>query len=116
MWRTEWEGLHLRRPRVYADRVRLPVYAGRPGDRVRLPVHASHPVDIKLSNFISKQRRYVFTRSEDLPRAQVVWESTTQTNLRKSMWEAWDKATKTTGSRDPRAWMDYGPIWMRRDY
>ncbi|MQM22843.1 hypothetical protein Taro_055900 [Colocasia esculenta] len=31
-WRTEWEGFHLRRPRVYADRVRLLVYVGRPSD------------------------------------------------------------------------------------
>ncbi|MQM21782.1 hypothetical protein Taro_054827 [Colocasia esculenta] len=70
----------------------------------------------KLSNFISKQQRYVFTRPEDVPRARVIWESTTQTNFKKSMWEARDKATKTTGSRDPTAWMDYGPIWLRRDY
>ncbi|MQM10499.1 hypothetical protein Taro_043400, partial [Colocasia esculenta] len=63
----------------------------------------------KLSNFISKQRRYMFTRPEDLPRARVVWESTAQTNFRKSMWEAWDKVAKTTGSQDPTAWMDYGP-------
>ncbi|MQL85505.1 hypothetical protein Taro_018032, partial [Colocasia esculenta] len=61
-------------------------------------------------------RRYAFTRPEDLPRARVVWESTAQTNLRKSMWEAWDKAMKTTGSRDPTAWLDYGPVWMRMDY
>ncbi|MQL84720.1 hypothetical protein Taro_017234 [Colocasia esculenta] len=54
-----------------------------------------------LSNFISKQRRYAFTRPEDLPRARAVWESTAQTNLRKSMYEARDKAMKTTGSRDP---------------
>ncbi|MQL89981.1 hypothetical protein Taro_022569 [Colocasia esculenta] len=53
--------------------------------------------------------RYVFRRPEDLPRARVVWESTAQTNLRKSMWEARDQATKTTSSRDPMAWMDYGP-------
>ncbi|MQL89384.1 hypothetical protein Taro_021952 [Colocasia esculenta] len=53
--------------------------------------------------------RYVFTRPEDLPRARVVWESTAQTNFRKSMWEARDKATKTTSSRDPTAWMDYDP-------
>ncbi|MQM12926.1 hypothetical protein Taro_045848 [Colocasia esculenta] len=53
--------------------------------------------------------RYVFTRPEDLPRARVVWESTAQTNFRKSMWEPRDKAMKTTGSRDPTAWMDYGP-------
>ncbi|MQM05393.1 hypothetical protein Taro_038204 [Colocasia esculenta] len=63
----------------------------------------------KLTNFISKQWRYVFTRPEDLPRARVVWESTAQTNLRKSMWEARDKATKTTCSLDPTAWMDYIP-------
>ncbi|MQL96666.1 hypothetical protein Taro_029347 [Colocasia esculenta] len=48
-------------------------------------------------------------RSENLPRARVVWESTAQTNLRKSMWEVRDKATKTTGSRDPTAWMDLRP-------
>ncbi|MQM16480.1 hypothetical protein Taro_049440 [Colocasia esculenta] len=65
---------------------------------------------------MSKQRRYVFTRPEDLPRARVVWESTAQTNFKKSMWEARDKATKTTCSRDPTAWMDYGPVWLRRDY
>ncbi|MQM15158.1 hypothetical protein Taro_048098 [Colocasia esculenta] len=61
-------------------------------------------------------RRYVFRRPKDLPRARVVWESTAHTNLRKSMWEAWDQATKTTGSPDPTAWMDYGPVWLRRDY
>ncbi|MQL88045.1 hypothetical protein Taro_020601, partial [Colocasia esculenta] len=60
--------------------------------------------------------RYVFSRPEDLPRARVFWESTAQTNLRKSMWEAWDKATTTTGSRDPMAWVDYDPVWLRRDY
>ncbi|MQL79170.1 hypothetical protein Taro_011602 [Colocasia esculenta] len=32
------------------------------------------------------------------------------------MWEAWDKAMKTTGNRDPMAWLDYGPVWLRRDY
>ncbi|MQL89028.1 hypothetical protein Taro_021602 [Colocasia esculenta] len=32
------------------------------------------------------------------------------------MWEARDKAAKITGSQDPTAWMDYGPVWMRRDY
>ncbi|MQL97137.1 hypothetical protein Taro_029819 [Colocasia esculenta] len=42
--------------------------------------------------------RYAFTRPEDLPRARVVWESTAQTNLRKSMWEARDKAMKTTSN------------------
>ncbi|MQM07007.1 hypothetical protein Taro_039840 [Colocasia esculenta] len=61
-------------------------------------------------------RRYVFMREEDLPRARVVWESTAQTNFRKSMWEARDKATKITGSRDPKTWMHYGPVWLRRDY
>ncbi|MQL97179.1 hypothetical protein Taro_029866 [Colocasia esculenta] len=61
-------------------------------------------------------RRYMFTRPEDLPRARVVWESTAQTNFRKSMWEARDKAVKTTCSQDPMPWMDYGPGWMRRDY
>ncbi|MQM05845.1 hypothetical protein Taro_038661 [Colocasia esculenta] len=59
---------------------------------------------------------YVFTRPEDLPRARVVWESTAQTNFRKSMWEARDKAMKTTSSRDPTTWLDYGPVWLRRDY
>ncbi|MQM06031.1 hypothetical protein Taro_038850 [Colocasia esculenta] len=53
--------------------------------------------------------RYAFTRPKDLPRARAVWESTSQTNLRKSMWEAQDKAMKTTGNRDPMAWLDYGP-------
>ncbi|MQM16635.1 hypothetical protein Taro_049594, partial [Colocasia esculenta] len=40
--------------------------------------------------------RYMFTRPENLPRARAVWESTAQTNFRKSMWEARDKATKIT--------------------
>ncbi|MQL92164.1 hypothetical protein Taro_024787 [Colocasia esculenta] len=48
-------------------------------------------------------QRYAFTRPEDLPQARAVWESTAQTNLRKSMWEARDKAMKTTGNRDPMA-------------
>ncbi|MQL91717.1 hypothetical protein Taro_024330, partial [Colocasia esculenta] len=61
-------------------------------------------------------RRYMFMRPEDLPRARVVWESTAQTNFRKSMWKARDKTTKTTCSQDPTAWMDYGPVWIRRDY
>ncbi|MQL87759.1 hypothetical protein Taro_020297, partial [Colocasia esculenta] len=60
----------------------------------------------------------IFTdlKPEDLPRARVVWESTAQTNLRKSMWEARDKAMKTTGNWDPMAWLDYGLVWLRRDY
>ncbi|MQM03942.1 hypothetical protein Taro_036731 [Colocasia esculenta] len=32
------------------------------------------------------------------------------------MWEAQDKATKTTSSQDPTAWMDYDPVWLWRDY
>ncbi|MQM10309.1 hypothetical protein Taro_043202 [Colocasia esculenta] len=214
MWRTKWEGFHLCRPRVYADRVRLPIHAGRLGDRVSLPVHAGHPGDrVRLlvhtgrpgdwtaspptlvipatgttSSTTSVIRateveshhptvdeegpqlpgrqpcwisggkidpsstsyyiitlvyahipgpvdswkefppsirellfdiftwRYVFTRPEDLPRARVVWESTAQTNFKRSIWEARYKATKTTGSWDPMAWMDYGPVWLRRDY
>ncbi|MQL87593.1 hypothetical protein Taro_020131, partial [Colocasia esculenta] len=64
----------------------------------------------QMSN-VSKYRRFAFTRPEDLPRARAVWESTAQTNLRKSMWEARDKAMKTTGNRDPMAWLDYGPRW-----
>ncbi|MQM01756.1 hypothetical protein Taro_034514 [Colocasia esculenta] len=32
------------------------------------------------------------------------------------MWEAQDKAMKTTGSLDPMAWLDYCPVWLRRDY
>ncbi|MQL74145.1 hypothetical protein Taro_006507 [Colocasia esculenta] len=69
-------------------------------------VHAHIPGPVDAWREIP--RRYAFTRPEDLPRARVVWESTTQTNLRKSMWEAQDKAMKTTGNRDPMAWLDYG--------
>ncbi|MQM16098.1 hypothetical protein Taro_049052 [Colocasia esculenta] len=61
-------------------------------------------------------RRFVFTRLKDLPRARAVWESTAQTNLRKSMLETREKAMKTTGNQDPMAWLDYGPVWLRRDY
>ncbi|MQL87535.1 hypothetical protein Taro_020077 [Colocasia esculenta] len=60
--------------------------------------------------------RYMFTRPKNLPRARVVWKSTAQTNFRKSMWEAQKKAVKTTGSQDSTAWMDYSPVWMRKDY
>ncbi|MQL90920.1 hypothetical protein Taro_023522 [Colocasia esculenta] len=44
-WRTKWEGFHLCRPRVYADRVRLPIHAGHPSDTVRLPIHTGRPGD-----------------------------------------------------------------------
>ncbi|MQL79116.1 hypothetical protein Taro_011547, partial [Colocasia esculenta] len=71
------------------------------------------PVPVRDLLFDMFTRRYMFTRPEDLPRARVVWESTAQTNLRKSMWEAWDKAMKTTGNRDPMAWLDYGPEWSQ---
>ncbi|MQM22486.1 hypothetical protein Taro_055539 [Colocasia esculenta] len=58
----------------------------------------------------------MFIREEDLPRARAIWESTAQTNFRKSLWEARDKATKIVGSQDPTAWMDYESVWMRKDY
>ncbi|MQL89277.1 hypothetical protein Taro_021850 [Colocasia esculenta] len=74
------------------------------------------PPSVRELLFDMFTRRYVFTRPEDLARARVVWESTAQTNFRMSMWESRDKATKTTGSQDPTAWMDYGPVWLRRDY
>ncbi|MQM21221.1 hypothetical protein Taro_054256 [Colocasia esculenta] len=32
------------------------------------------------------------------------------------MWETRDKAMKTTVNWDPMAWLDYGPVWLRRDY
>ncbi|MQM07118.1 hypothetical protein Taro_039953 [Colocasia esculenta] len=72
--------------------------------------------DVLFDMFTVFLRRFAFTRLEDLPRAHAVWESTAQTNLRKSMWEARDKAMKTTGNRDPMAWLDYDPVWLRRDY
>ncbi|MQM04203.1 hypothetical protein Taro_036988 [Colocasia esculenta] len=74
------------------------------------------PVPVRDLLFDMFTRRFAFTRPEDLPRARIVWESTAQTNLKKSMWEAGDKAMKTTGNRDPMAWIDYGPVWLRRDY
>ncbi|MQM04779.1 hypothetical protein Taro_037590 [Colocasia esculenta] len=67
------------------------------------------PVPVRDVLFDMFTRRFAFTRPEDLPRARTVWESTAQTNLRKSMWEARDKAMKTTGNWDPMAWLDYGP-------
>ncbi|MQL71803.1 hypothetical protein Taro_004140, partial [Colocasia esculenta] len=89
------------------------VHAHIPG-----PVDAwrDFPVPVRDLLFDMFTRRFAFTRPEDLPRARAVWEITAQTNLRKSMWEAWDKAMKTTGNRDPMAWVDYGPVWLRRDY
>ncbi|MQL71184.1 hypothetical protein Taro_003515, partial [Colocasia esculenta] len=126
--------IHAGRP---GDRDCLPIHTGRPGDRDRLPDHASSAtfpfflttrwrasIQQRMRRGLSYlddshldfRRRYAFTRPEDLPRARAVWESTAQTNLRKSMYEARDKAMKTTGSRDPMAWLDYGPVWLRRDY
>ncbi|MQL99775.1 hypothetical protein Taro_032509, partial [Colocasia esculenta] len=69
------------------------VHAHIPG-----PVDAwrEFPVPVRDLLFDMFTRRYAFTRPEDLPRARVVWESTAQTNLRKSMWEARGKAMKTT--------------------
>ncbi|MQL93647.1 hypothetical protein Taro_026298 [Colocasia esculenta] len=58
----------------------------------------------------------MFTREEDLPRARVVWESTAQTNFRKSLWAARDKVAKIAGSQNPMPWIDFSPVWMRRDY
>ncbi|MQM07241.1 hypothetical protein Taro_040077, partial [Colocasia esculenta] len=126
-----WEGVHLVqctlyfcRLRVYADRVRLPDYAGCPDDRICItsssvtcPIHlAAGPVDSSkefplsvLDLLFDMFTRYMITREEDLPRARAVWESTTQTNFKKSLWEARDKAAKIAGSQDPTAWMDYGP-------
>ncbi|MQM04859.1 hypothetical protein Taro_037664 [Colocasia esculenta] len=89
------------------------VHAHIPG-----PVDAwrEFPVPIRDLLFDMFMRRFAFTRPEDLPRARAIWESTAHTNLRKSMWEARDKAMKTTGYRDPMAWLDYGPLRLRRDY
>ncbi|MQL94050.1 hypothetical protein Taro_026701, partial [Colocasia esculenta] len=126
--------IHAGRP---GDRDCLPVHAGRPGDRGKIdpgsaslyittlvhahipgPVDAWREIPMPVQDFLFDMftRRYAFTRPKDLPRARAVWESTAQTNLRKSMWEARDKAMKTAGNRDPMAWLDYGPVWLRRDY
>ncbi|MQL75100.1 hypothetical protein Taro_007459 [Colocasia esculenta] len=77
------------------------VHAHIPG-----PVDAWREFSVPIRDLLFDM--YAFTKPEDLPRARVVWESTAQTNLRKSMWEARDKAMKTTCNRDPMAWMDYG--------
>ncbi|MQL97628.1 hypothetical protein Taro_030326 [Colocasia esculenta] len=89
------------------------VHAHIPG-----PVDAwrEFPVPVRDLLFDMFTRRYTFTRPEDLPRARAVWESTAQTNLRKLMYEAREKAIKTTGSRNPMAWHNYGHVWLRRDY
>ncbi|MQM22710.1 hypothetical protein Taro_055766 [Colocasia esculenta] len=81
-----------------------------------MDVWREFPVPVQDLLFDMFMRRYAFTRHQDLPLARVVWESTTQINLRKSMWEARDKAMKTTDNWDPMAWLDYGPVWLRRDY
>ncbi|MQL79974.1 hypothetical protein Taro_012426 [Colocasia esculenta] len=89
------------------------VHAHIPG-----PVDAwrDFPVPVRDLLFDMFTRRFGFTRPEDLPRARAVWEITAQTNLRKSMWEVRDKAMKTTSNQDPMAWVDYGHVWLRRDY
>ncbi|MQL91169.1 hypothetical protein Taro_023775, partial [Colocasia esculenta] len=74
------------------------------------------PVPVRDLLFDMFTRRFAFTRPEDLPRARAVWESTAQTNLRKSMWETRNKAMMTIGNQDPMAWLDYDPVWLRRDY
>ncbi|MQM19934.1 hypothetical protein Taro_052947, partial [Colocasia esculenta] len=99
---------------VFASRyITMLVYAHIPGlvDALR-----EFPVPIRDLLFDMFMQRFAFMRPEDLPRAQAIWESTTQTNLKKLMWEARDKAMKTTGNRDPMAWLDYGPVWLRRDF
>ncbi|MQL69027.1 hypothetical protein Taro_001317, partial [Colocasia esculenta] len=65
------------------------------------PVNSSKkfPLFIQDLLFDMFKRRYMFTRPEDLPRVRAVWESTPQTNFRKSMWEARDKAAKITAAR-----------------
>ncbi|MQL74511.1 hypothetical protein Taro_006874, partial [Colocasia esculenta] len=73
--------------------VRLPNYAGCPGDRIRITLSS-------VTCPIQQQRRYMFTREEDLPRARIVWDSTSRTNFKKSLWEALDKAAKIVGSQD----------------
>ncbi|MQM18380.1 hypothetical protein Taro_051368 [Colocasia esculenta] len=88
------------------------VHAHIPG-----PVDAWREIPVPVRDLLFDMfTRYAFMRPEDLPRARAVWEVTAQTNLRKSMWEARDKAMKTTGNRDPMAWLEYSPIWLRRDY
>ncbi|MQL91389.1 hypothetical protein Taro_024002, partial [Colocasia esculenta] len=68
------------------------------------------PVPVRNLLFDMFTRRYAFMRPKDLPRALAVWESIAQTNLRKSMYEAREKAMKTTYSWDPMAWLDYDPL------
>ncbi|MQL82978.1 hypothetical protein Taro_015461, partial [Colocasia esculenta] len=145
-WRTESEGFHQRRPRVRLpvhDRDCLPDHASSatfpfflttrgkidPGSASRyittlVHAHIPRPVDawrefpvpFRVLLFDMLTWRYTFTRPEDLGRARAIWESIAQTNLRKSMYEARDKAMKTIGNRDPMAWLDYGPVWLRKDY
>ncbi|MQL79652.1 hypothetical protein Taro_012094, partial [Colocasia esculenta] len=121
----------VRLPTDYAgcpdDKDRLPNYASCLGDRVRLsPSSITFPIPFSsrymyVSNrgrepsssgrggvsaswmpaVLDFWRRYMFTRPEDLPRALVIWESTAQTNYRKSMREARDKSVKTIGTEDP---------------
>ncbi|MQM18892.1 hypothetical protein Taro_051891 [Colocasia esculenta] len=132
----ESEGFHLRRPRVRLpvhDRDGLPNHASSatvpfflttrgkmdPGSASRYIttlVHTHIPRPVDAWREFPMPWRYAFTRPEDLGRARAVWEPTAQTNLRKSMYETWDKAMKTTGNRDLMAWLDYGPVWLRRDY
>ncbi|MQM08638.1 hypothetical protein Taro_041495 [Colocasia esculenta] len=89
-----------------------------------LHAHVPGPVDSSIEFPLSVRDllfdmfmwRYMFIRPEDLPRSRAVCESTAQTNFKKSIWEARDKGAKITGSQDPTTWMDYGPVWMRRDY
>ncbi|MQL71643.1 hypothetical protein Taro_003965, partial [Colocasia esculenta] len=33
-----------------------------------------------------------------------------------SLWEARDKEAKIAGIQDPTTWIDYDPVWMRRNY
>ncbi|MQL80311.1 hypothetical protein Taro_012749 [Colocasia esculenta] len=72
-----------------------------------MEVESHHPVAEEVAQPAGCQpcwiSRYIFTRPEDLPRARVVWESTAQTNFRKSMWEARDKAERSQAAKRNRA-------------
>ncbi|MQM07401.1 hypothetical protein Taro_040244 [Colocasia esculenta] len=97
--------VHAGRP---YDRDRLPVYVSRPGDRAIIQQNMRRGLSYLDAIHVGFLRpmdswkefppsvwellfdmftRYVFTRPEDLPRARDIWESTPQTNFRKSMWK-----------------------------
>ncbi|MQL78737.1 hypothetical protein Taro_011155, partial [Colocasia esculenta] len=131
---------HVGRP---DDGVCLPDYAGCPGDRSASPttlvvpateVESHHLAAEEVAQLAGRQPCWISGGKIDpgpascyitsllhahVPEPVGSWKEfppSVRELLFGMFTEARDKAAKTTGSQDPTAWMDYGPVWMRRDH